>query len=50
MEPSLNYEPGLVIGDRYELEEVIATGGMGQVWRATDQTLGRQVAVKVVRS
>jgi serine/threonine-protein kinase len=49
MEPSLNYEPGLVIGDRYELEEVIATGGMGQVWRATDQTLGRQVAVKVVR-
>jgi serine/threonine-protein kinase len=45
----LNYEPGLVIADRYELEEVIATGGMGQVWRATDQTLGRQVAVKVVR-
>jgi len=38
MEPSLNYEPGLVIGDRYELDEVIATDGIGQVWRATDLT------------
>jgi serine/threonine protein kinase len=45
----VNYEVGLVIADRYRLEEVIASGGMGQVWRATDQTLGRQVAVKVVR-
>ena len=45
----MTYESGLVIGDRYELEDVIAVGGMGQVWRAVDQTLGRQVAVKVVR-
>jgi serine/threonine-protein kinase len=45
----VNYEPGLVIAGRYRLQEVIANGGMGQVWRATDQTLGRAVAVKVLR-
>jgi serine/threonine-protein kinase len=44
----VNYEPGLVIANRYLLEDLIATGGMGQIWRATDQTLARQVAVKVV--
>jgi serine/threonine-protein kinase len=45
----VNYEPGLLVADRYRLEEIIATGGMGQVWRATDETLERQVAVKVLR-
>jgi hypothetical protein len=33
---------------RYELEDEIASGGMGTVWRARDQVLGRPVAVKVL--
>ncbi|MEV8517539.1 protein kinase [Dactylosporangium sp. NPDC051484] len=40
--------PGDVLGARYRLDEFVASGGMGQVFRATDKTLGRTVAVKVL--
>jgi eukaryotic-like serine/threonine-protein kinase len=44
-------EPGRrCLGDRYELSQLIASGGMGQVWRGRDVLLGRPVAVKVLRS
>lgn len=35
-----------LINDRYELLEVIASGGMATVWRARDTRLNRPVAVK----
>ncbi|MFY9586836.1 MAG: Stk1 family PASTA domain-containing Ser/Thr kinase, partial [Actinomycetota bacterium] len=40
---------GVVLADRYRLEEPIAAGGMGEVWRATDTLLERNVAVKLLR-
>jgi serine/threonine protein kinase len=40
---------GTVLGERYRLDTRIAIGGMGEVWSAQDETLGRIVAVKVLK-
>jgi serine/threonine protein kinase len=39
--------PGTRLGV-YEIAAPIGEGGMGQVYRATDTTLGRQVAIKIL--
>ncbi len=39
-------QPGTRLGP-YEITAQIGVGGMGEVYRATDTTLNRQVAVKV---
>ncbi|HKT01407.1 MAG TPA: protein kinase [Rugosimonospora sp.] len=39
---------GMVLGGRYKLDERIAGGGMGDVWRGTDEVLGRTIAVKIL--
>ncbi|MBK7721855.1 MAG: serine/threonine protein kinase [Austwickia sp.] len=46
----MSYEPGTTYGGRYRLLSRIAVGGMGEVWRATDQVLGRTVAIKLLGS
>ena len=39
---------GEVLSDRYELEELVGTGGMSSVYRAHDRLLDRKVALKVL--
>jgi serine/threonine protein kinase len=39
-------DAGRVIAGRYRLEDPIGRGAMGVVWRARDQLLDRDVAVK----
>ena len=36
----------MFVGDRYEIVKQIGTGGMSDVYKAKDHTLGRFVAIK----
>ena len=43
----MSLQPGHRLG-RFEILAAIGAGGMGEVWRALDTELGREVAIKVL--
>jgi len=45
----MGLESGRLLSDRYRLTELVATGGMGEVWKAQDQMLEREVAIKALK-
>jgi tRNA A-37 threonylcarbamoyl transferase component Bud32 len=39
---------GALLGARYRLDDLLASGGMAQVWLGTDEVLRRAIAVKIL--
>lgn len=49
MDAAQELGPGVLVAGRYRIHGLIGRGGMSTIWRATDQTLDRQVAIKSIR-
>jgi hypothetical protein len=41
---------GVVLGDRFEIDDMIGAGGMGTVYKGIDRTNGGRVAIKVIHA
>ncbi len=47
--PSIVMQPGSILANRYRIDALLGSGGMGMVYRAFDRTLSDTVAVKLLR-
>ena len=48
-EPAQMLQPGDTLADRYKIEKLLGSGGMGEVYAAQDLELGERIAVKIIR-
>jgi tetratricopeptide (TPR) repeat protein/predicted Ser/Thr protein kinase len=45
----IHLQPGKILGNRYEIVQILGEGGMGAVYKAVDRELERTIALKVIR-
>lgn len=49
LRPGIVMQPGSILANRYRIDALLGSGGMGMVYRAFDRSLSESVAVKLLR-